>query len=302
MQASEDEGRGSVVPDVPPNIQLFGPTDQIWEIAGDQRFALMFGSAFALQLMHPQVASAVATQSNFMKDPWGRATRSLTSVQKWIYGGQAALEEGARLVAMHRSIRGVDDRGRRYNALDPAPWAWVPLTAFYSSVVGFPYFYGRTLTPDEEALGYQEGLRTCRILRVPERMLPPTVADYWSYFDDMAERTLRSHEVVHQFIHVLKLAPPPPWMPRVLRASWGPLRAAGHSVLYLAIVGLLRPKLRALLGLSWSLEEERRLTLLGRAMAEIVPRLPERLRFMPIAYRARVAARANARLERALRV
>ncbi len=289
-----------IISDIPANVELFGPRDQIWDIAGDQRFSLMFGSAFVLQLMHPAIASAVATQSTFLTDPWGRAMRSLTSVQKWVYGGEEALAEGARLVAMHRSIRGVDNRGRAYDALEPGPWAWVPLTAFYSAGLGFPYFYGRQMTEIEAQRGFEEGLRTCRILRVPERLLPKTIDAYWRYFDDMVANTLERSDVALQFIQVLANAPPPPWLPRALRLAWSPIRKAGHSMLYLAIVGLLRPDIRAKLGLTWSDAEERKLRTLGRAMAEVVPRLPERVRFMPIAYRARRAARANDDLARAL--
>ncbi|ACY96033.1 hypothetical protein Tcur_0435 [Thermomonospora curvata DSM 43183] len=59
---------------------------------------------------------------------------------------------------------------------------------------------------------------------------------------------------------------------------------------------MLPPAAREKLGISWSDTDERRLRLLGRGQSA----LPERLRYMPIAYRARVAARAAQRLEKAL--
>lgn len=275
---------------------LLGPGTASWDSVGDRRFSLMFGSAFALQLMHPEIASAVSTMSTFATDPWGRAERSLLSVQQWVYGGREALAEGDRLLRMHRAIRGVDATGRAFDALDEGAWAWVPLTGFYASVVGHPVFHGRPMTRDEQQRVFDEMRRLCCILHVRESLVPPTIEDYWAYFDDMVERTLADHPVVHTYISVVRTSPMPPSIPRLLSPLWPLARRAGARASRLTIVGLLPEKVRARLGVDWTEEDARDLARLGRVVSATFPRLPERLRFMPIAYRARrEAAEADRR-------
>lgn len=273
---------------------LFGPGDASWDSVGDRRFALMFGSAFALQLMHPQIASAVSKLSTFVTDPWGRAERSLESVQRWVYAGRGALDEADRLRRMHAPMRGVDASGRAFDALDPGAWAWVPLTGFYASVVGHPVFYGRPLTKEEEQIAFDELARLCCILHVDEALVPKSIAAYWAYFDDMVERTLEDHAVVHSYISVLRGAPPPGPASRLLGPLWPIAQRLGAELSRLTVVGLLPERVRAKLGVSWSARDARDLARLGRVVSTVFPRLPDRLRLMPMAYRARRAAAAGA--------
>lgn len=282
----------------PRELALLGPGTASWESVGDRRFAMMFGSAFALQLMHPEIAAAVSTMSTFATDPWGRAERSLLSVQRWVYGGRGALDEGDRLLRMHRAIRGVDASGRAFDALDQGAWAWVPLTGFYASVVGHPVFYGRPMTRDEEQVVFDEMRRLCCILHVRESRVPRTIEDYWTYFDDMVERTLVDHPVVHTYISLVRSSPMPLAIPRLFSPLWPLARRGGARLSRLTIVGLLPERVRAKLGVEWTAEDARDLARLGRVVSAAFPRLPERLRFMPIAYRARrEAAAADRRVD-----
>jgi uncharacterized protein (DUF2236 family) len=279
--------------------ELFGPDTMSWDLTGDRRFALMYASAFLLQTMHPEIGAAVSKQSTFRTDPGGRAQRSLASVQTWIYGGEEALEESKRLVAMHRKIRGTDETGRRYDAHDPDAWAWVPLSSFHSSVRGHEYFYGAPLTDREQERLYMELVRLCRILRVPERLIPRTVADYWVYFDHVVEHTLEDHRMAHAFLDVR--VPPPESLPSALATLWPAASGMADGVFRMAAIGILPEKARRKLGVSWSRADELRLRAFGRVVAEAFRILPERVRYMPIAYRAREAARAKQRFESALR-
>jgi uncharacterized protein (DUF2236 family) len=73
----------------------------------------------------------------------------------------------------------------------------------------------------------------------------------------------------------------------------------GRAQLFVT-VGTLPPRAREILGLPWTDRDERRLRLLGRIVALGMSVLPERLRYFPIAYRARQAHRAQQALARAL--
>ena len=57
-------------------------------------------------------------------------------------------------------------------------------------------------------------------------------------------------------------------------------------------VGIVfRKEIREILRLPWSSSDERKLRAFSRLVARTMPRVPERLRYLPIAYQARRAAR-----------
>jgi uncharacterized protein (DUF2236 family) len=280
--------------------ELFGPGDLLWELNGHWLFAASTGSAFLLQVMHPAIGTVVDRRSTYRTDPWGRAERSFASVQTWVYGGPTAVEEGHRLRHMHRDLAATDERGRHHHALSAEPWAWVPLTSYHAVLAYARYFLPRPLTPAERDRLYGEVLRLCRILQVPERMLPADPDAYRAYLDHMIENVLENHPTAHTVLATAADSPPLPGLPRALHRLWPPVGTVGARVNRLISVGTLPPAARDKLGLTWTDADERALRAFGRVAGEINTRLPERVRYMPIAYRAREAARARQRLVDAL--
>ncbi|MEO3783796.1 oxygenase MpaB family protein [Actinocorallia sp. B10E7] len=275
----------------------FGPGSLMWDSFGMYTSMLAGNSAFILQVMHPSIGTVVDQLSSFRTDPVGRAVRSFTSVQTWIYGGRTAIEEGKRLREMHKPLSAVDENGVRHHALSAEPWAWVHLTGFYAASAAARYF---SLEPweEHEQQTFDEFMRLGRILQVPERMLPPTIADYWTYFNDMVENTLIPHRTAY---HVLDgMEEVPPTVPAALHPVLKPLSLSVGRLGRLIITGTLPPVAREKLGLTWTAADERKLRVIGRTIARTTPFLPERVRYMPIAYKARVAARAQQNLEHAL--
>jgi uncharacterized protein (DUF2236 family) len=63
---------------------------------------------------------------------------------------------------------------------------------------------------------------------------------------------------------------------------------------------MLPPKAREILGLTWTDRDERALKTLGFVVGRLVPVLPERLRYLPIAYEARRVEQAQRALRKAL--
>jgi uncharacterized protein (DUF2236 family) len=271
-----------------------------WETAGEYRNLLVAGSALVLQTMHPVVGAGVAEHSTFRDDPWGRLNRTLGSIHRWVYGGADAAAEGERLRELHRTIRGVDAQGRPYHALNGEAWAWVHLTLFERFITLNRYF-AAPFTPAEQRRLYDETLRVGAILRVPEREMPADLDAFWRYFDAMVAERLEPHPTALDVLDALRGTPAPPGLPRPLRGLWTPVGAGSGEFNYFVTVGTLPPAVREKLGLRWSARDERRLRHLGRAVAVLTPRLPERLRYMPVAYHARRAARSLLSLERALR-
>ncbi|MGH2793760.1 MAG: oxygenase MpaB family protein [Actinomycetota bacterium] len=270
----------------------FGPGSILWETFGDRRILFVLGGALIMQTMHPAIGAAVAERSVYRTDPWGRLERSLNSLQKWVYAREGGFDEGERLRAMHRSFRGTDGHGKPYWALDPEPWAWVHLTAFERGVTLEKYFTLPSQRVDDRAL-YKEILQLGRILQVPEDQLPPTVEDYWAYFDEMVATTLEAHPTAVDVLERMTETPPPKWIPPAMRAAWRPFGMSAGRFQRFITVGTFPPAIRKNFGLSWSEDDERKLRRIGGAIARVMPRLPERIRYMPIAYRARQEARKS---------
>ncbi|WP_327112366.1 DUF2236 domain-containing protein [Streptomyces sp. NBC_01341] len=272
------------------------PGGVLWSLAGDIRGLLMLPAALTLQVAHPAVGAGVDDHSVFRTDPWGRGERSLRSLQLWVYGGEAAAEEGRRLRKLHRTIQGTDTRGRRYHALTPANYAWVHATGFPVYQHASRYLV-RPLTQAQERALYREWLQVGRILGLRDEDMPATIEAFWPYYRTMLADEVEATTVVRELVAADARVPPPDRGPLVLRlalrAAW-PLLLPPLAVFRRFItVGLMPPDAREAIGLDWTPRQERRLRRFGAVVRAIVPLLPERLRYLPRARSARAAWRAG---------
>ncbi len=276
------------------------PGTRLWEDTGLITFSLTTGAAFALQVMHPAVGAVVGEHSVFRTDAIGRAARSIASVMTWVYGGDEALAEGDRLRAMHAPLRTTDTDGTTYHALASGPWAWIILTAPYAYTTGARYFSRRPLSRADAEAFYAEIRQLMRNLHVAEKEIPPTYDDYLAMFDKVLSDTLVAHPTAYEFLRATRRIPPPPALPGALRPLWRVAAYGPGRLQHFVTVGTLPERARTILGLTWTERDERRLRAIGRAVATVMPLLPERLRYFPIAYEARRAERANRALRKVL--
>ncbi|MGP3986073.1 oxygenase MpaB family protein [Streptomyces sp. 3N207] len=289
VQASERDRLARTGPEPPP------PDGILWDVVGEVRQLLMLPAALTLQVAHPAVGAGVDEHSVFRTDPWGRGERSLQSFLLWVYGGEEAIAEGSRLRELHKSIQGVDAHGRRYHALTPAYYAWVHATGFPTYQNAQRYLGRRPYTDEEERRLYAEWLQVGRVLGIHERDMPRTREEFWPYWRRMLAEEIEPTKVVRELTTVNTDIPPPPYGPRAvrwaLRMVW-PLVVPGFARLRRFLtVGLLPPDAREVLRLPWTPRQERRLRRLGRVLAWTLPLVPERLRYLPYARKARAARR-----------
>ncbi|MFJ9616764.1 oxygenase MpaB family protein [Streptomyces noursei] len=266
------------------------PGGVLWSLVGDVRSLLTLPAALTMQVAHPAVGAGVDDHSVFRTDPWGRGERSLASLQLWVYGGAEAVEEGRRLRRLHRSIQGTDAYGRKYHALTPAYYAWVHAT-------GYPVFrhaqryLGRPFTAAQERQLYAEWLQVGRILGIRDRDMPQTIEEFWPYYREVLDTQIEETVVVRELIATDRPLPAPdrgPWWLRLLlRLVWPVIMPGFARFRRFVTIGLMPPDARRAIGLPWTAAQERRLRRLGLAVRLMMPLLPERLRFMPIARRAR---------------
>jgi uncharacterized protein (DUF2236 family) len=282
--ADAGAARGAAPDPVP-----FAPGSLLWDMAGDVRLFFSLPAAVLLQVAHSAVGAGVDEHSVFRTDPWGRARRSLESLQLWVYGGQRAIDEGRRLRTVHRTISGTDTRGRAYHALTPAYYAWVHATAF-PSFLQAAHYLSRPLDADGRRRLYDELLQLGDILGIRRRDMPATVEEYWPYFDAMLHEELEKTAVVSELLDPRRPVPPPADAPRWLRALWPAVHPPLARLRVFVTTGLLPPVAREHFGLAWTDRDERRLRRFGAVVRTVVPMLPERLRYLPLAREARRAA------------
>ncbi|OKJ74833.1 oxygenase MpaB family protein [Streptomyces sp. CB02460] len=274
------------------------PGGVLWSLSGDVRALLMLPAALTLQVAHPAVGAGVDEHSAFRTDPWGRGERSLSSLQLWVYGGEEAAEEGRRLRRLHRTIQGTDTRGRPYHALTPANYAWVHATGYPVYRHGARYLL-RPLSRAQERALYAEWLQVGRVLGIQDRDMPQTIEEFWPYYRAMLADEIEQTPVVAELVATGTAVPPPdrgPWALRLLlRAVWPVLLPPLARFRSFLTVGLMPPDAREAIGLEWTDAQERALRRFCAVVRLVVPVLPERLRYLPRARRARAAHRAAVR-------
>ncbi|MFB8078880.1 oxygenase MpaB family protein [Streptomyces sp. NPDC056013] len=266
----------------------------LWSVAGDVRALLMLPAALTMQVAHPAIGAGVDAHSVFRTDPWGRGERSLRSVQLWIYGGEDAAREGRRLRQLHRDIQGTDAHGRRYHALTPAYYSWVHATGFPVYAHGLRLL-ARPLTEAQERQLYAEWLQVGRILGIHDRDMPQTIEEFWPYYRKVLADELEATVVVRELLDPDQPVPAPDRGPLPVRLAlwllWPVLRRPLLRLRAFLTVGMMPQDAREAIGLAWTDEQERALRRFARVVRTVVPVLPERLRYLPLARQARAAAR-----------
>ena len=248
-----------------------------WRYASDARTMMGAGAALILQVAHPTVAAGVREHSNFQRDPWGRLLRTLDFTNLLLYGGpEAARVTGERLREMHKRIKGVAPDGTRYHALEPEAYAWVHATLAWV-IVDAHRTFGRRMRADQREQFWAEWRALGGLLRVRERDLPATWAEFSSYVDHMVDERLSDNDVVQTVLRTLSAPsePPAPWLPD---AAWKVLRLPAARTLELSTAALLPARLRERVGLRLSERDRIELALLGGVSRRATPVMPAGLR------------------------
>lgn len=266
---------------------LIAPDSLMGRIAGQWTYLPMNGAAFVMQGMHPVIGDVTQRYSVALTDPNGRALRSLDSVQQWIFGGPAAIEEGNRLRRLHRPLQMKDASGKHISALDPEAYAWVIATGFATTTAAAPLLLGRPFTEDELDELYADTLRVARIVQVPMNHFPATRSDYADYFKKMVAERLVAHPYILEILAEMRRGQVPPGLPGparwALRTALGPI----FDATYLTTIGVMEPEVRDILGIGWTAGDQRKLEATWALIRAAYRVLPERITYTPLAYHAR---------------
>lgn len=251
--------------------------------------ALTSRAVLLLQVAHPVVGAGVADHSEFLADRWGRIRSTAASARRFsgLDGPGAAVDEGQRLRRVHREIKGVDARGRRYHALDSHAYLWVAATGYWASAV-VRQIHGQEFDDATEAALYAEWTDQARVLRIPDRVIPADRAAFRAYFDHTVDSVLERNSTTDLLIELDRHPMPPPPELTVPRWMWNMPAVPVAALLRLTTAGYLPPILRPRLGIAWPVERARRFDRLMRMMNRVDPLLPERMRY-PLSGRSTAA-------------
>ncbi|HEY6473668.1 MAG TPA: oxygenase MpaB family protein [Acidimicrobiales bacterium] len=274
-------------PPDPGRIDL-GPESLLWRWAGDTRIAFMGATIGLLQLMHPAIGAGVLEHSDFFGDPYGRVFRSLPRILGAVYDGREADATGREVRDFHRTIKGVDDHGRRYHALDPDTFWWAHATFQYMVEQVADRFDRHRLTPDEREQLYQEGIEWYRRYGVSDRSVPADRAAFQEKWDFYCAEVLELNAASSWVLDSLRssalsaepLVPPQLALLRPLAKT----TLARHSVfrvVRMCAFGGLPPVVRERFGIEWSSVDAVALDGLELAVRNAWPIVPATVRWQP---------------------
>lgn len=269
---------------------LFGPGTVIWRVNREGSLLIGGGYAAILQVAHPLVAAGVGEHSRYQTDPWGRLYRTLDLTTKIVFGSTEVAGKAARAIEMaHKRVNGELpwDAGRfpagtPYDANDSELQMWVHATLVYTGLTVYTRWIGE-LTIAEQRRYYEEQKTMGEMFGVPREMQPPTLPDFFDYYDAMLESdTLAATPVLHEVTRSI-LEPDLPLRGRPVA-----------DVVRLATASLMTPRWRDELGLSWSPARARLLDASRFVHRRALPLLPGLVREFPGARGADRRVRAAA--------
>ncbi|KIF72050.1 calcium-binding protein [Streptomyces sp. AcH 505] len=228
---------------------LFGADSQFHRFFNDPRWALAMLRATVLEAAHPQIGAALLDNSTFVAHPWRRLRNTLVSLQRMFGTDDAVRErEAARLNRLHARLSGADVQNRPYDAMDPEVRAWVVATLFESSVT-MCRLSGQPLDQDTMEQLYAEFRAFLAALGSDAGHLPPTVPEFWVYYDRMVEEELENTEALRIILYRLFDHLPAPPLLDGLPTVWAASRALAGPVIGTITVASLPEPFRRRAGL-----------------------------------------------------
>lgn len=252
-------------------------TDPSWVAfqgrAADWRITLTGMSVGLLQLMHPAIGAGVSEHSDFFDDPYDRLYRSFPRIWATILTDEAEAVARARAIRdVHRDIKGVDHRGRRYHALDPATYWWAHATFTWGIIEAANRFHHRRPGPHELDALYAGSQVWWRRYGLTDRPVPPDYRAFTAAFDRICSEELELTPAAENALHLafhgrFELPLVPPLAQPVAGVITTP-------VARLAAIGCLPDIVRRRFGIPWSASDHVALGAVQRGMREAGRALP----------------------------
>lgn len=280
-------------PSIPDRNRPLDSDTVAFRVLGDLRLIFVLAPGLIMQTMHPVVNAGVDQYSIYAAKPWERLIGSLMPIIGAVYDGPDAAELGQRIRAAHRNIKGVDDRGRTFHAMDPDAYMWVWATIF-DNAVRMEDLFGKPLSEVQRREFYHEWRYVGIGLGLHPGQMPPDLDAFYEHYDQKARDRLEIGCVPTNVFSIIDNAPPPPGWPlggAAWRSAWLPLR----RIVLGSTKAALPESVRKQLGMSWTASDAVEMAVYGAVIRAVFAVLPERARYFPRAYRGIQHSRGKAR-------
>ncbi|WP_433298318.1 oxygenase MpaB family protein [Actinoplanes sp. CA-030573] len=280
------------------DVGLFGPESVTWRLHAEPILLLGGLRSLYLQALHPRAVAAVAQNSHYRDDPWGRLIRTSNYVGTVVYGTTDEVAAAARRVRrMHARMTARDPRtGETFRIDEPELLRWVHV-AEVESFLTTAVRAGVRLTPEQIDGYYTEQLQAAELMGLDPATVPASAAEVTAYYERMQPQLSLTKDSVETAMFLTVPPVPQNWGSRALRLglTLGPTRWAYTGIAATAIA-MLPPWARRLYGgTGWPTTDltadlsARGLRLL---LSTVLATVPRSLRVAPIreAALARVAA------------
>ena len=282
IRASESDSRGGLLGPVESQFDLasvaeadankwFEHGSVIRMVSREALGLLGGGRAVLLQLAHPLIAAGVLQHSDFQADPLSRLQETIALMHALIFSDSRRAEAALnRFYSIHAPVQGhlpeATGRypaGNPYRASDPQLKLWVLATLVDTSLITYELFVA-DLSPAERKSFYQDSIKLARLLKIPRRVLPPTLADFRDYMAAMLNGdTLKVSGLTKRLAQKVLY-------PR----NAGLLATASAGLLRFVTPGLLPGRLREAFGMPWGPRRQIVLNALSRTTRGLRPRAP----------------------------
>ena len=250
---------------------LFGQDSMTWKISRESVLLIGGPAALLMQLAHPSVAAGVAQHSNFQNDGFKRLRRTLDTMLTILFAPEEeSRATAARVNGIHATVNGVTPAGERYDALDPELLLWVWSTLIDSAVRVYEACIG-PLTQQEITDYYEESKQVADRFEIPPEYVPETLYAMRAWMtgqidDGRVVVTDLARELAEPILRPLRFVP-------------RPLMDASAFI----TASLLPPEIREGYGLRFGVPSQTLAKVGGRASRFVLPRLPMRVRTLPLA-------------------
>jgi uncharacterized protein (DUF2236 family) len=248
-----------------------------WKHLGDARGLLLAQRAGVLQVMHPAISAALIDHSDFFENPLARLIRSAGPILGVVYDENP--EATARWVRdQHPRIRGHDQEGRGYHALDPDTYYWAHAT-FFEAQIATQELFGIPLSAAEKQQLYAESITWYERYGLTMRPVPRDYRAFERYWSSMFENTLRATPTARAAVRSAHGLPAP--HPSIDGPAWAALRPLiGHGAPWLTRA-TLPPQAQGILGITQSRGDDLLLGALRALVRTAWPVLPPSRKRLP---------------------
>jgi uncharacterized protein (DUF2236 family) len=229
---------------------LFGPDSVTWKLHREPILLIGGLRSLYLQALHPRAVAAIAQNSGYRSDPWGRLNRTSEYVGTVVYGSTADVEQASsRLRRLHARMSAVDPAtGETFRIDEPDLLRWVHI-AEVESFLTTARRAGLRLSDAEVDRYYTEQLRAAELVGLDPATVPSTAAEVEAYYEAMRPELGITKDAAETALFLTVPPVPANWGSRTVRLglTLGPTRWAYFGIAGTAFA-LLPPWARKMYG------------------------------------------------------